>query len=172
MNNASLRKRQVGARMKRAAQVAGYMTTITMGEAMGVAHGNISRWWRGEQLPNVDEMDRYGEMVGKPSAWFYMEDSDDTFDYIADAVTSIFEEVMRGATIADAFDKIVTQPDRFNSRERRQLIDGTPALRAAIKRMAGLPWADLTSDDKRKIAEVLAEEVLPEILRDEAQDQP
>ncbi len=153
-------QRLTGHRMRLAAEQAGYRTTVAMAEAMGVANSVVSRWWRGENLPNMEDMARYADLVGKRRWWFYVDSTDDEFDLVADALTAIIDGVMSGRDLAASHNQVTGESDRFGRQERAALAAGTPGLRGAVTRAAEGDWQSQSPRRRRQVVDRLAEEAL------------
>lgn len=156
----SERERLLGYRMKLAAEQVGLGKVEAAGEAVGVHHGTISRWWRGVQTPSLDDLAGYAAAMGKSAWWFYLDGSDDEFDAVADQLHQIVAMTMRGRDVADSYRQVTGEADRFGRREREQLVAGTKPLRERVNRAAGAPWGDLPADQQREVTDQLAAEAL------------
>ncbi len=153
-------QRLTGHRMHLAAEQAGYRTTVAMAEAMGVANSVVSRWWRGENLPNMEDMARYADLVGKRRWWFYVDSTDDEFDLVADALTEIVSLVMAGKDLAAAHQAVTGEPSRFGHQERQRLARGTAPLREQITQEVGPHWHAQPARRRRQVVDRLAAEAL------------
>lgn len=149
-------KMQIGKRMEQAARQAGFTSGAEVAEALQIAQPTVSRWWRGERLPEREEMARYADLVGRDPVWFEL--GQDLDEIVADKVLQIISMIQEGKAGSLAFDTATRAPEKLSTRERRQVDAGTPALRAHVNQVAGAHWAALPEEEQRQIVDRLAEQ--------------
>lgn len=153
----------IGDRMRTAAHQAGYVTTTAMAEAGKWSQPTVSRWWRGEQVPDPDDMALYAELTGKRVWWFYLDASDREFDLVADTLRQILgETVTNNRDLAEAFSQVTGRHSEFSRREAELMKAGTPAVREKVKGEAGDAWERLPRHQQEAIVDRLAGEALPD----------
>lgn len=153
---ANERYRRLGKRMEMAARAAGFLTTQAMSEVLDVAQPTVSRWWRGVQRPSLEQLDQYGEQVGRPAWWFLMDSKDDAeFARLAETTRRVFGFTVGGEGLAAAFDRATGRPDLLTRPERRRLNAGSPALRERISQVANGRWEELPPERQDEILDYL-----------------
>ena len=154
------RKRLIGHRMKVAAEQAGYMTTVAMAEAYGTDNATVSRWWNGVATPSPDDLERYGELVGKRLWWFYLDGSDELFGVVADALRDVIRGTMAGQEPAAAYAQVTGDATEFGRSERAELAAGASALRRRLTLAVGGSWDAAPPEQQQQALDRAAEEAL------------
>lgn len=148
-------KAVIGDRMKQAA-VEADMDAKAVAAKMGCAVGTIYGYWRGARQPDLVDLQRYAEAVGKEEGWFF-DPERRRVAQVDDFAVRLVWLAMEGMDFGLAWDQVVDGKGSLSPRERRMISAGTEAVRAHINREAD--WSSLSAEERVKLLRRIVEEV-------------
>lgn len=165
-------KREVGKRLKQMARLAKKSVTDLrqeLGEPGAPLGANtIYRWWRGEQLPFPEVLERYVEACsasGKTKAWVLAGEEETGMganvhlivkEQAAAMLREILRQTMAGQNPGQAGRDVLG--DRWISPARQEQYDEWEApMREYIERHASGPWEKLTEEEQEELLGVVVE---------------
>ncbi len=148
------RRKLIGARMRLAAEQAGFKTQQEVAEATGFTQATISKYWGGRQTPRPYELERYAAAVGKPFAWFGGEHGSEEYPQAIEITRQIITLMMEGSYLADAIDQVTGETDLLSRRDRGDLNAATARIRQGIDQAAG-KWANASPRQQRAAIDLL-----------------
>ncbi len=169
------RKREVGKRLRQIARLAGKSVTDLRQElgqpGRPLGENTIYRWWRGEQTPFPEMMDRYVEVCrasGKTRAWVMaggeeegeVDLGQDLHLVVKEQAAALLKEVLR-RTMAGTNPGLAARDllgDRWISPARQGQYDQWEApMREYIARHASGPWEKLTAEEREELLDAVVE---------------
>jgi transcriptional regulator with XRE-family HTH domain len=148
-------KVMIGARMKQAAQEMG-MDASDVAEKMECATGTIYGWWRGARQPDLVDLQRYAEAVGKEEGWFF-DPERRRVKQADDFAVRLVWLAMEGMDFGQAYDSVTEGNGSLSPRERRMVSAGTEAVRAYINQQGD--WAALSAEERVRLLRRVVEAV-------------
>jgi transcriptional regulator with XRE-family HTH domain len=148
-------KAAIGARLKRAAKEAGLDATA-VSEKIGVSVQTIYNWWKGSRQPDLVDLQKYAEAVGKEEGWFFDPERRRVAQADDFAVRLVWL-AMEGMDFGQAYDSVTNGNGSLSPRERRMISAGTEAVKAYISQQGD--WSALSAEDRVRLLRQVVEAV-------------
>jgi transcriptional regulator with XRE-family HTH domain len=148
-------KAAIGARLKRAAKEAGLDATA-VSEKIGVSVQTIYNWWKGSRQPDLVDLQKYAEAVGKEEGWFFDPERRRVAQADDFAVRLVWL-AMEGMDFGQAYDSVTNGNGSLSPRERRMISAGTEAVKAYISQQ--WDWSALSAEDRVRLLRQVVEAV-------------
>lgn len=143
-------------RLDAAMEPLGY-TNERWAELLGVSAGNVSHWRKGRHAPDVETTLKIAEIAGA-SDYYLLTGRPDPRVILArlQAARDEFRRaVATGEDPADAWERILGQPELLSEAERRLLSSESDGLQSYLASVDGLEWFSLTEEQRRLVRELM-----------------
>lgn len=153
------RQKLVGKRMRESAE-AKDLGAYQMADLMGCEPPTIYRWWKGEQWPGLDVLERYAEVTEQEFGWFFEREGEGWQARSAAAIMDILERVIAGDRPSIAYDMVVGSEAELSQRERRLVDAGAEGVRQFVREVAKSDWDQVSAARRRHVLVSIVEESL------------
>ncbi len=140
---------RLGARMKAAAEEKGLNQT-DVAEMMDRSKATVSRWFSGQQRPDMEDVQFFAQTVGVSEGWLWTGREDLTPAKLADTVAECLRRVALGEAPSAAFDSMTHEPWHLTPERRRVVDAAAEQLRGFVT--SSVPGWDSLSDHERRQA--------------------